>query len=216
VTLKIGNRVKSIGEDAFYFCDRLSFVAIPDSVTCIEDYTFGSCLALTNVTFGNALKRIGWAAFLGCENLTSVTVPASVEYIEDWAFGCCTHLTGIYFKGNAPMIEPGVFYLDTNTTVYYLPGTEGWDMTLDRPTAPWYQPGPVILTLPPRFGIQADQFAFRVSWATNAAVVVEACNNLTVPSWSPVFTNALSNGWFDFSDSNWVDDSPRFYRLRLP
>ncbi len=77
-------------------------------------------------------------------------------------------------------------------------------------------PYPVILSTTPNFGIQTNAFGFRISWATNVPVVVEASMTLANPEWSPVSTNALVNGWSYFSDPQWTNYPARFYRLRSP
>ena len=61
-----------------------------------------------------------------------------------------------------------------------------------------------------------EHFGFIISWATNAPVVVEAASSLAEPSWSPVSTNTLSDGWSYFSDPEWTNYPSRFYRLRSP
>ena len=58
--------VTEIGDHAFYYCDSLTSVTIPNSVTEIED-----------------------CAFEGCRGLTSVTIPNSVKSINDYAFQYC-------------------------------------------------------------------------------------------------------------------------------
>lgn len=77
-------------------------------------------------------------------------------------------------------------------------------------------PYPVILSTAPNFGIQANAFGFRISWARNAAVVVETTTDLANPVWSPVSTNTLSDGWSYFSDAEWTSYPGRFYRIRSP
>jgi len=92
-----------------------------------------------------------------------------------------------------------------------------------RPSRLWYLPYPAILTAPPNVGIQSNTFAFRISWATNASVVVEGCTNLARPVWSAMSTNAISmgvdistDGWSYFSDADWSNYPARFYRVRWP
>jgi len=82
------------------------------------------------------------------------------------------------------------------------------------PTAVWQLANPVILTVDARLGIQANQFGFTVSWATNRAVVIEAATNLVNASWLPVSTNPLTGGTAYFSDSRWRNYPTRIYRVR--
>ena len=72
--ITIPNSVKSIGYCSFYHCSRLSSVAIPNSVTSIGEYAFKRCLFLTTVTIGKGLKSVGNQAFSCCAYLTSITV----------------------------------------------------------------------------------------------------------------------------------------------
>jgi hypothetical protein len=219
----IGNGVTSIGDEAFSWCVRLSNVTIGNSVANIGNWAFWSC-RLTNVTIGNRVTSIGSGAFYACTSLTSVTIPDSVTYIGYMAFSYCTILRGVYVKGNAPSLGPDVFNNATNATVYYLAGTIGWSSDFGgRPTALWQLPYPVILDLPPSFGVKTNAFGFIVSWAANVDVAVEACTNLTIPTWSPVGTNTittgidpLTDGWSYFSDPDWSNCPARFYRLRSP
>jgi hypothetical protein len=104
-----------------------------------------------------------------------------------------------------------------NVFAYYLPGTIGWGPTFGEiPTAWWSLPYPLILTKHPGFGVRTNQFGFIISWADNLTVVVEACGNLANPSWSPVTTNHLIDGWCYFEDLDWIQHNARFYRLRSP
>jgi hypothetical protein len=106
-----------------------------------------------------------------------------------------------------------VFSSDNNATVYYLPGTTGWGSTYaGLPTATWTLPYPLILN--GSLGVLSNQFAFTVSWATNASVVVEASADLNNPKWSPVITNALNNGVVNFTNPKWANYPSRFYRVR--
>ena len=100
-------------------------------------------------------------------------------------------------------------------TVYCLPGTGDWGTTFGGcPTALWLRPNPVILTTASSLGIQTNGFGFTVSWATNASVVVEASASLSNPNWSPLRTNALTDGVYRFSDPEWAKSPSRFFRVR--
>ena len=89
--------VTMIGEDAFYNCDSLTSVNIPDSVTTIGDEAFYHCSSLTSVTIGDSVTSIGYKAFYGCDSLTSVNIGDSVTTIGEGAFYNCTSLKE--FKG---------------------------------------------------------------------------------------------------------------------
>jgi hypothetical protein len=96
----------------------------------------------------------------------------------------------------------------------------GWGARFgSRPTALWTLPYPVILSGAngnTNLGVQNNQFGFKVSWATNLSVIVLAATNMANPVWTPVATNALTNGTFYFSDFQWTNYPGRFYRLRSP
>jgi hypothetical protein len=190
-----GLLVTSIGYEAFYNTS-VAFVMIPGSVTNIED-----------------------EAFWNCTSLTTVTIPGSVISIGSEVFQDCTSLTSVYFGGNAPSLDGAEFAGDDpqNLTVYYLPGTTGWDSRFAAIfTAQLLVPNPLILSSGPSFGVQNNTFGFVISWGTNSSVVVDACTNLADPVWSPVPTNTLTGGWSYFSDPQWTNFPGRFYRISAP
>jgi hypothetical protein len=216
-TATIGTHVTSIGYGAFIYCSSLTRVTIGTSVTALGTAAFASCTSLTNVTLPNSVASIGEYAFSGCTNLISIAIPSSVTSLGSGAFSFCTNLRGVYFKGNAPSAVSEIFVSTANVTAYYLPGSTGWGTTFaGRPTAFWALPYPLILDFPPAFGVQTNRFGFIISWATNIAVVVEACTDLANPAWHPLQTNTLADGWCYSSDPRWTNYPSRFYRLRSP
>jgi uncharacterized repeat protein (TIGR03803 family) len=124
-SVTIPGSVTIIGQVAFAYCSSLTSITIPNSVTNWGGSSFQSCSNLRSVTFSNGITSIGAGTFYGCSGLTSVTIPASVTSIGQYAFAN-SGLTSLYFEGNAPTADSTVFNGDTNTTVYYLPGTTGW------------------------------------------------------------------------------------------
>jgi len=81
--------VTNIGEYAFYMCDGLTSVNIPNSVTSIGNYAFCYCSGLTSLVIPNSVTSIGGSAIRGCTSLTSVTIPNSVTSIGSSAFQYC-------------------------------------------------------------------------------------------------------------------------------
>jgi hypothetical protein len=97
----IGNKVESIGNEAFGACHSLTSVAIPDSVTTIADSAFWMCTNLASVTLGNKVTSIGRYAFYRVA-LTEITIPASVASIGSQTFYECANLATVIFEGNIP------------------------------------------------------------------------------------------------------------------
>ena len=112
-----GYLVTSIGQYAFYLCNGLTSVTIPDSVTSIRSSAFSGCSGLmdvvvpqsvcnsgmssvfpsayqsiTNVVISGSVTSIGQYAFYLCSGLTSVTIPDSVTSIGSSAFSGCNGL----------------------------------------------------------------------------------------------------------------------------
>jgi len=223
----IPNSVASIGNSAFSSCSSLTSITIPNSVTSITNSVFESCTSLTNVMIPNSVTSIGGMAFFFCSGLTSVTIPSSVTSLSGNAFGYCSNLKGVYFQGNAPSVAggmygmSGVFNGDTSAIAYFLPGTTGWGSSYGGsgvngsiPTTQWMLPYPLVLNNGLGIGVQNNCFSFTISWATNLSVVVEAVTNLAEPVWTPLATNSLISGTNYFSDSQWMNYSSRFYRVR--
>ncbi len=66
--------VTGIGYEAFYCCESLTSITIPDSVTSIGDSAFYCCSSLETINFGSGVESIGSYAFVGCDRLKSINV----------------------------------------------------------------------------------------------------------------------------------------------
>ena len=104
------NDITMIGESAFYDCNTLKSVNIPDSVTTIGDRAFFYCERLTSVNIPESVTTIGFQAFDRCIRLTSVTIPDSVTMMGEQAFRDCWSLTSLTIGNNVPRIGTMAFY----------------------------------------------------------------------------------------------------------
>ena len=79
----VGKPVTVIGERAFYSCEILTRVTIPDSVTLIGNEAFYSCFYLQSVAIPAAVTEIGRGAFDGCPGLTGIIVAGGNSVYSD-------------------------------------------------------------------------------------------------------------------------------------
>ena len=91
-----GHPVTRIGESAFWYCDQLTGVTIPDGVTIIGVEAFYGCDAMTSVTIPYSVTRIEELAFSDCYVLEDADIPYSVTSIADSAFSGCYALADAY------------------------------------------------------------------------------------------------------------------------
>ena len=115
-----GKPVTSIGEDAFFECEFLTSITIPEGVTSIGDWAFDECYALRTVTIPDSVTSIGDWAFYCCEDLTSIIIPDSVTSIGEGAFSKCSALTTIEVgAGNVNYTDVDGVLFNTDKTLLH-------------------------------------------------------------------------------------------------
>ena len=108
-SITIPDSVTSIGDYAFDGCSGLTSVTIPDSVTSIGNGAFADCSGLTNITIPDSVTSIGYSVFFGCSGLTSVTIGNGVTSIGNQAFSGCSGLTSITIPNSVTSIGDHAF-----------------------------------------------------------------------------------------------------------
>lgn len=110
-----GKAVVGIGDKAFYENRTLESVVIPDGVTEIGAQAFFGCERLSgliipeSVTIPDGVLSIGEEAFFGCTQLKEAVLPDSVASIENFAFMWCDHLETVVFPNRAVEMGRNVF-----------------------------------------------------------------------------------------------------------
>ena len=115
--------LRKIGKWAFYYCDGLEEVVLPDLVTSLEEGVFLSCTKLKKVKLprtdndyndDNGIHEIPPSAFRYCLALEEIVIPRSVSSIGERAFKDCGNLKRIVFRSHdAPTVGENAF-LNTN------------------------------------------------------------------------------------------------------
>ena len=101
--------ITTLGQYAFYACDNLASIIIPETITEIGNYAFKYCSALSSIIIPNTVIEIGYDAFYACSSLTSITIPNSVTSIGEETFSGCSALTEVNIPNNVTRIEENTF-----------------------------------------------------------------------------------------------------------
>ncbi len=135
-SISIPEGVTSIGYGAFYHCDQLQKVQLPDTVTNIAPKAFtytgwvenfyeegtsdfliagdGILIAYrgddARVTVPEGIRHIGPEVFEGHTEITSVSLPDSLESIGEAAFADCSSLTEVTGMSQVKVIRDRAFY----------------------------------------------------------------------------------------------------------
>ncbi len=93
--ITIPENIVKIGDMAFYWCTSLEKVNFSNKLLVIGESAFSLCSSLKNVSLGESVNKIGKSAF-SSSGLETIYIPNSVKYIEENAFRNCTKLVKVY------------------------------------------------------------------------------------------------------------------------
>ena len=118
IVFQPGSALSNLQAHALHGMDKLTIVDFGNTqLANIDNFAFYSCNQLSALTLPETVTNIGRYAFYGCESLTELTVPESIEHIGSYAFLGTDDIT-LYFIG-----ETMPQYLDenwdTNVRAYY-------------------------------------------------------------------------------------------------
>lgn len=104
-----GHTVTGIGEEAFFDCDMLESVTIPDTVKYIKRSAFFENDNLKKAVIGNGTESIGVQAFSYSDKLEEAIIGNSVTEICDRAFWNCSGLVEIAIPDSVESIGSQAF-----------------------------------------------------------------------------------------------------------
>lgn len=116
----IPDSVTKISASAFAGCDNLVDIVIPDSVTAIEQGAFAEC-GFKTVKLPDALNYIGNAIFHGCHNLESIVIPDGVKSITVNMFFACRNLKSVIIPDSVTEICETAFHSCTSLNEIDIP-----------------------------------------------------------------------------------------------
>lgn len=115
-----GDTVTAVGANAFYRCEALTAVTIPEGVVIIDNSAFEFCGALQTVTLPSTLKRIGSRAFWYCGSLENVTLPDGLTTIFNDAFAVCTSMTEVSIPAGLTAVIGNAWQSCSHITAFHV------------------------------------------------------------------------------------------------
>lgn len=98
VIFKEGSKLKSIGEYAFHWCDKLTSLNLPDTPYCsISRGAFTLCQSLTHVHLPSGLVCLDTELFSYCSQLKQIEIPSHIKEVRCSAFQGCCNLESVSF-----------------------------------------------------------------------------------------------------------------------
>ena len=109
-----GKPITVISEYAFYDCENVTSVTMPNSIKVIEDNAFKNCINLSEIVLSSELESIGQSAFVNCQRLISIELPDKVKEIKtsmfhSSAFEGCTSLKSVSIGKGFSSIPSSMF-----------------------------------------------------------------------------------------------------------
>ena len=122
---EIPSGVLTISEKAFFGCQLLTGVKIPNSMEQISNSAFMECSELSFIEFekGSRVAVIGESAFSGCRKLEKIEIPEGITEIKPRTFQECTYLEDVVIPDGVVGIADEAFCRCTNLKTVTIPNT---------------------------------------------------------------------------------------------
>ncbi|MBQ9692671.1 MAG: leucine-rich repeat domain-containing protein [Clostridia bacterium] len=113
-------KVVGISEGAFFKCENLTNVTLPDTIKYIDSSVFAYCSSLESCVIPNGITNL-YSTFRDCTSLKSVTLPDSITSIGPYTFFNCNQLTEITLPKNLRSLDDSALRWCSSLTTLVLP-----------------------------------------------------------------------------------------------
>lgn len=101
------SNLTALPDSAFYGCQSIGTLRIPEGITSIGSNSLKYLLKLTSITLPSTLETIGSEFLCTSLSLETLTLPASVTSMGGGSFHGCNALRSVYLLGPASALDKG-------------------------------------------------------------------------------------------------------------
>lgn len=102
--ITIGDNVKGLVAQAYYYCTNLKSVYVPSNCISIGVEAFKFCASLTDVTLSEGVKDIGNGAFESATSISTIVIPSTLTSFNHTVFRTCTSLKYVDMRNASVVI----------------------------------------------------------------------------------------------------------------
>ena len=126
--IRLPRELEKLGAAAFAKCTLLKTVSVPAkvSLTAVQEPMFYENPDLKTIIFEEGRESIDGYAFFNITSEPEIFIPKSVTRFSGWTLFIHGN-ADLIFEGDCPELIKGQEALTGTPTVYYDPGTNGWD-----------------------------------------------------------------------------------------
>ena len=129
--------LSNIGANAFYGCQKLANITLPNKVETIGQSAFYGCTSLTSIRIPDNVPQIATKTFQSCSGLVTVVLPKNLTSIGDYAFNACGVLANFVYTGSTlptPTVSTTAYSAIYKLKYLFLPN---YTSTLTGPSLTW-------------------------------------------------------------------------------